>query len=288
MKLTCNSCHPDINGASGTEPALSGNHAGHLGDGVIVPGRIKMNSANDAGCVNCHPNNTGQGKASIDNGTVKAYPHSSDGTNVVPDNVTLQGNISNPVKSGTNTTCTSACHPRSSTNTNPSISIKWGSALNCNMCHYYESNPSSSHNDADSTGKLDGQHDLHFDRGCKCTDCHVTTIPSSIATHVKYSGFAGISSMPPKSGNSGLVPGLKSSYTGGPAGTCDPGNSNFPCHMWGGSKHGEAKEQVGRRFGFLEAPGFMLYYIVLAYKFGGEEDENRPRMRNGREGGCSV
>ena len=45
-------------------------------------------------CAECHPDNAGQGKAAVDNGSVKAYPHASDGTNVLPANVSnAKGNL---------------------------------------------------------------------------------------------------------------------------------------------------------------------------------------------------
>ena len=53
-RLTCNSCHADVNGSPAPN-YLSGNHPGHLGSTAILPGGfVAMNSANDAGCVNCH------------------------------------------------------------------------------------------------------------------------------------------------------------------------------------------------------------------------------------------
>jgi hypothetical protein len=124
-----------------------------------------MGAASNAGCVNCHPDNRNdrysQGRA--DDGTSKAYPHASDGTNVVGDNSNLLANISAVRASGTGDTCAKSCHPRSA-------SITWGSTGNCDMCHYYSATPSSATNTG--TGALGGSHSAHFDE-CNLRSCHV-------------------------------------------------------------------------------------------------------------------
>ncbi len=174
VKLTCNSCHaafPDVTSLtfSGT---LSGNHSNHLLSNCTTPvysgsRPSLMSSTGNAGCVNCHPDNRNDqwknGKA--DNGSAKAYPHASDGTNVVSDNVVLQEEITGAAKNGVNTTCASACHPRLS-------NIPWNGAVNCDMCHYYAAVPL----DANNTGinALDSGHNWHFKAGYQfaCYNCH--------------------------------------------------------------------------------------------------------------------
>ena len=225
-RLTCNSCHADINGASGTESSLSGNHAGHLRDGAILPGGVAMNSANDAGCVNCHPDNTGQGKASIDDGSVKAYPHSSDGTNIPnPDNnVVLMNNISSAVKNGTSTTCVSKCHPRSNL-----VGIKWnsGGVSVCNACH------NNGTQDSVIPGALVGGHTYHLfslatsslGTAAGCTDCHTNV--SGMNDHQRADGSSGLT-LPVGSG--GAYINTDVNYNSGND-TCSP--SAGGCHTGG-------------------------------------------------------
>ena len=188
IKLTCNSCHaafPDVTSLtfSGT---LSGNHSNHLLSNCTTPaysGSVPplMSSTGNAGCVNCHPDNRNDhwknGRA--DNGSVKAYPHAKDGTNVVSDNATLQEEISNPVQNGVNTTCASACHPRLT-------NITWNGTVNCDMCHYYAAIPL----DTNNTGinALSSGHNWHFKTGYQfaCYNCH--------PDHSPYSGAARLDS----------------------------------------------------------------------------------------------
>ncbi len=108
IHLTCNSCHGDAsnygptasntglgNGFSGTGGhkvhlySVGGSHGNQLLGGTkIVLGSfstvIDMNGNSDKVCAACHPDNTNdlwsQGRA--DDGSKKAYPHATDGTNV--------------------------------------------------------------------------------------------------------------------------------------------------------------------------------------------------------------
>jgi hypothetical protein len=220
IKLTCNSCHADSNGATGSEPALSGAHSAHLASSarVTLTNATTMNSASNGSCRNCHTDNTGEGKTTKDWGPTwgtKAYPHASDGTNVVSDNATLTGQITSATKAGKATTCAAACHPRSSEiNVAPfNTFMNWSSSMNCNMCHYYEATPTFSNNSAVSTGKLPGAHGLHFKGGLNCDSCH--PVPTDTA-HVK--------SLPVSVTGVQYVSGLN--YSGGTSGTCQ--NS---CHL---------------------------------------------------------
>jgi predicted CxxxxCH...CXXCH cytochrome family protein len=149
---------------------LTGAHVKHLNSAVVVGG-VLMGAANNAGCVNCHPDNTAdrysQGRS--DDGSTKAYPHASDGTNVVGDNATINAGIS-ATKAGLNTTCAASCHPRSAT-------ITWGGSGDCDMCHYYSATPSSATNTG--TGALTGGHNSHFNQSLTCDNCH--TVPSDTA-----------------------------------------------------------------------------------------------------------
>jgi hypothetical protein len=221
VKLTCDSCHNDLGGSA----SLSGAHASHLGSDATVPGGTKMNAASNAGCVTCHPDNTGEGKlasGTADNGSVKAYPHASDGTNVVSNNVTLSGQINSATKDGTNTTCASACHPRSNELASP---ITWGGSMDCNMCHYYAATPTLAGNTTIKTGMLPGSHGLHFSGGLTCDSCHPTRTTAAHATNLPVSS-TGVS----------FVVGL--TYTGGATGNC----TDFPagCHTstkaWGATE----------------------------------------------------
>ncbi len=212
IKLNCNSCHgafPDITSVtfSGT---LSGNHNNHLMSNCTTPnysGAIPplMSSAGNAGCVNCHPDNRNDqwknGKA--DDGSVKAYPHAKDGTNVVSDNATLQEQISSPVQNGVNTTCTSACHPRLK-------NLPWNGTVNCDMCHYYAAIPL----DTNNTGinALSSGHNWHFKSGYQfaCVNCH--------PDHSSYSGAAQLDSgharsLPPQGYNANILLSLGWDYS---------------------------------------------------------------------------
>jgi len=146
VKLTCVSCHDDLSDTAG----LSGAHAGHIATAVNTGGTA-MGAANNAGCVNCHENNVindlwSGGRA--DDGTKKAYPHASDGTNVVAANASVvRTGMVVTRGSGTTDTCASSCHPRSA-------SKQWGGSMDCDMCHYYEATLNSANNTG--TGSLGG------------------------------------------------------------------------------------------------------------------------------------
>jgi hypothetical protein len=165
ISLSCSSCHDDV-----VNQGLSGAHASHFGT-VISTGGTAMGAAGNAGCVNCHPDNRNdlwsQGRA--DNATVKAYPHASDGTNVVADNAMINAGIG-ATKAGASTTCTNACHTNTST-------AMWGDAsLACDACHYHNATPTAAGNDA-AIVTLGGGHSTHFGQNATCDNCH--TVPGA-------------------------------------------------------------------------------------------------------------
>ena len=113
LNLNCNSCHADSSGISGAEAPLSGDHVNHI---------TRIGGGNGA-CHTCHPDNTNDlwSNGRADDGTEKAYPHASDGTEVSDANVSnAKGNLGvTPASlnaftfdSGTST-CTSSCHSSS-------------------------------------------------------------------------------------------------------------------------------------------------------------------------------
>ena len=169
VRLSCNACHDDI---STVGAGLSGAHSAHLGNSAVITGGTPMNSAANAGCANCHTNNVGEGRATNDFGA-KAYPHASDGTNVVSNNVNLTGLITSATKSGLNTTCAGACHPRS----NELVpALTWGGTMDCNSCHYYPGLGGTN----TGSGALPGAHELHITAGgITCDKCHV--IPGNLS-----------------------------------------------------------------------------------------------------------
>ena len=184
IKLTCDACHDDSNDNAST--TLSGMHKNHLLSNCTTPGAYGLISASaDAGCQNCHPDNRNDlwknGKA--DDGTVKAYPHATDGTHVVSDNVLLQNNIVSATKAGANTTCTTTCHTNDAT-------LIWGATQTtamCDLCHYYANPPTSAGNNA-AVVKLSGAHSSHFGQYSNgtlitCTNCH--------ADHTTDANFGG-------------------------------------------------------------------------------------------------
>jgi len=164
IKLNCDACHDDSTENATT--TLSGAHGGHVRNGATISGYSAMNAAANAGCNNCHPDNSGDlwlnGKA--DDGTKKVYPHASDGTNVVSDNATVSRTGMTVTRgAGSTDTCgAGSCHPRSTP--------AWNAAMNCDMCHYYNAAPTSAGNTG--TGALSYSHNKHFDAGKLCTDCH--------------------------------------------------------------------------------------------------------------------
>ena len=219
IKLTCNSCHADSAGQSGTTGALSGLHSAHFASTAATPSGQLMGASGNAGCVNCHTDNSGEGKTATDwggwngNGT-KAYPHATDGTNVVADNVTLTGQITSATKNGTSTTCATACHPRSNTVITPAMT--WSSSMRCDMCHYYPGLGSTDTGD----GALFGAHEIHITQGgFTCNTCHPIPTDTAHVTAVPVS-YVGVT----------LVSGLGYSQSSANVATGNTGTCNNNCH----------------------------------------------------------
>src|SRR5512135_770452 len=178
IRLSCASCHDDVSTKDAAGFSLSGAHKQHLQSVITVNGGSLMGAAGNAGCVNCHPDNTGEGKLSLkkpdgtwsDDGSKKAYPHASDGTHVVFDNASVIAKVA-ATKAGLNTTCTGSCH-------NNTTVAKWGdSSLACDACHYYADPPTHDGNEV-ATVKLSGSHSSHFSTGTiTCSNCH--TVPAT-------------------------------------------------------------------------------------------------------------
>lgn len=164
VTLGCNSCHDDS--AAGSMN-LSGGHGTHLTTGVTTG--TALDGAGNAKCAACHPDNVNdlwsQGKA--DDGSVKAYPHASDGTNVATDNATINAGLGASRNAGATDTCASACHGNLSTDV-------WNSgSLACSSCHNTFADAAT--NDA-AVVKLGGSHSAHFSAGKTCSNCH--NVPS--------------------------------------------------------------------------------------------------------------
>jgi|GEM_PF-6015769 len=198
-QLTCSACHDDITVAPGSM-SLSPAHPAHLGNGatILVGSGVSMTAANNAGCVNCHPNNTSDlwknGKSDTGNvgwnplTAVKAYPHAIDGTNVVNAvaqklinwNNTVNGTNATLTLSATagNTTCTNSCHPRQK-------NTVWGGTIagSCSLCHYYAATGVLANNTG--TGMLTYAHSAHFAAGVgTCTNCHVNVTTGAHVTQL--------------------------------------------------------------------------------------------------------
>jgi len=198
VKLTCNSCHDD---SSASTMDLSGAHSVHLLTNIST--HTTLDNTGNAMCDACHPDNTSDlwsgGKA--DDGTKKAYPHASDGTNVVSDNAEIDAGIS-ATKNGLSTTCANACHNNTST-------AQWGdSQLSCNACH-----------DDTGTAGLLGRHATHINAGKTCSDCHA--VPSAGDT-------SHVTALPVVSDNATVTPG---------AGTFN--DAAKTCTATGGACHGD-------------------------------------------------
>ena len=196
VKLACRACHDDVQDKAASDFSLSGAHKQHLNSAITVNGGQVMGAAGDAGCQNCHPDNRNdrwsQGKA--DDGSKKAYPHASDGTNVVPDNAVINTGVG-AAKSGLNTTCTGSCHRNTTV-------AKWGDAtLNCDACHYY-SDPPTLRNDS-AVVRLSGSHSSHFkvakNFNIHCASCHVVPLTGD-TSHAH--------SLPPVPDNAVILPSL--------------------------------------------------------------------------------
>ena len=226
IKLNCFSCHDDS--SNNATSVLSGQHRNHVLSNVTTPSGTKMSATNNAGCNNCHPDNSADlwknGKA--DDGTKKAYPHATEGTNVVADNAALSGQISGATQAGTNTTCTNSCHGR--------MAVTWGAAMDCNMCHYYAANPLDTANTG--TGALSAGHNPHFKSGnnITCNDCHPNR-SGETAGNLTHVGKL------PASGSNAVISRSGMTYNAG-AKTCT--NSGGSCHLtgtttgWGSSGSG--------------------------------------------------
>jgi hypothetical protein len=182
INLSCVSCHDDSSNVNTT--SLSGNHKNHLLSNCTTPAGVLLSAAANASCLACHPDQVNDlwsgGKA--DNGSKKAYPHASDGTNVVGDNATLTNQITSATKAGLDTTCANSCHPRGSI-------VTWGGTLDCNMCHYYGSPTLDTDNTG--TGALSAGHTPHFKAGSQlaCTECHPNRSDASHASKLPAAGY---------------------------------------------------------------------------------------------------
>jgi hypothetical protein len=202
MKLSCSSCHDDV-----VDKNLSGAHAAHLNSAITVNGGL-MGAAGNAGCVNCHPDNRNDlwsgGRA--DDGTKKAYPHASDGTNVVSDNASVNAGISITRGAGATDTCANACH-RNKT-------ASWdGGSLDCDSCHYQSATPTAAGNDAAAVS-LPGGHSKHFGTGAEGITCG--------SCHPAVTDLSHVGSLPVGSTAAALLPGLNWNGT-----TCNDGT----CHI---------------------------------------------------------
>jgi hypothetical protein len=183
ITLNCRSCHDDINDKTG----LTGVHNTHLLSNTTTAAGVLMSAANNAGCVACHPNaNTDLATfkaGNIDNGINEVYGHAQDGTNVVPDNATLNGAITSANKAGLGTTCVTTCHPRAA------ATLTWGATwtqaagTGCDMCHYWAAATSDTTNIG--TGALGGAHSRHFrsPNNIACTVCHPTHVTTAYDNH---------------------------------------------------------------------------------------------------------
>lgn len=206
VKLSCNSCHDD---SGATVMSLSGAHATHLGTAITVTG---LGAGTNVDCDACHPDNSADlwSQGIADDGTKKAYPHASDGTNVVSDNAMLDAGLSASRGAAATDTCAGACHSNAT-------SDQWGAtSLTCSSCHYYEATPTAANNDA-ATVTLGGGHDTHFAAGKVCADCH--SVPSAGDT-------AHATALPVLATNATVAPGA-GTYNSGPK-TC--ANTGVGCH----------------------------------------------------------
>ncbi len=196
IHLTCNSCHGDAsnygptasntglgNGFSGTGGhkvhlySVGGSHGNQLLGGTkIVLGSfstvIDMNGNSDKVCAACHPDNTNdlwsQGRA--DDGSKKAYPHATDGTNVQAKNAnfTAPANIVFTNASGLADTtgklsCTNNCHFNKSSvqSANPT----WTASSGCELCHNHTATEAANNSALVMGGRaLSYAHSLHFNQ----------------------------------------------------------------------------------------------------------------------------
>ena len=240
MNLSCASCHDDASnsGATLSSPANYGHKrhlgatAAWLGSGAnktkIVMGSYSgyLNSGDNSACQFCHPDNRSDlwsaGKA--DDGSKKAYPHASDGTNVVSKNASFNANVVLANWTGTYMApaCTTSCHTQiSSAQTGYA---KWdGSKINstfsnCEICHQHKASAAIN---ISSNRPLTFAHAIHFANlstsagRVSCSVCH-------LGVHTNYAGLAMITRLPVTPGNAGLLSTMNWSRAGVAAvdGTC--------------------------------------------------------------------
>jgi ferredoxin len=151
VALSCAACHDDSSDNTG----LSGAHVAHLGTAITVTG---LGASDNSDCDACHPDNTADlfSAGMADDGSVKAYPHASDGTNVSTDAAAVDAGLSATRGAGATDTCANACHSNAT-------SDQWGAtSLSCNSCHYYSSGTI-----------MGGSHNTHVvTRSISCSACH--------------------------------------------------------------------------------------------------------------------
>jgi hypothetical protein len=247
MSLSCISCHDDAsnNGLGLSSPATYGHKIhldpanGWLSDGtdktMIVMGSYSgyLNAGDNSACQFCHPDNRNdlwsQGRA--DNATVKAYPHASDGTNVLSKNASFNANVVLANWTGTYMApmCTTSCHVQQSSA--QAGYAKWdGSKItptgfsNCEICHQHKSSAAIN---SSSNVPLTYAHSIHFANlsttagRVACSVCHASV-------HTNYAGKLMITRLPVTPGTAGLLAEMNWSKDGTIAvdGTCQ--NS---CHL---------------------------------------------------------
>jgi len=222
--LACNSCHDDTTAAEAGTATLSGAHNAHMGTAISV---AALNNNSDADCAACHPDNTADqwSQGIAEDGSVKAYPHASDGTNVVEDNASLNAGVSATRGAGATDTCAGACH---SNLTND----QWGAAaLQCASCHNTTADAATN---TAANVTLDGGHNTHFTAGKTCTDCHPNNTDTSHVVSLPVTFWNGSTANPNVTVNAAL---------GWNGKTCS--NTGVGCHgnpsttpVWGTSNNG--------------------------------------------------
>ena len=182
IKLACDSCHGDSTSVNMTNFSTANLSFGH---GLHI---AKLGVSGNAVCHNCHPDNTAdqwsQGKA--DNGSVKAYPHATDGTNAQASTVASLGRIGGggALQSFTfdyaTQTCTGvSCHYGPVTWSNANASNNQG----CASCHEY---PGSGKDWATGNGHL-----VRYDAPVVNTHLPASGFNASTDTYAGDTGAAG-------------------------------------------------------------------------------------------------
>ena len=182
IKLACDSCHGDSTSVNMTNFSTANLSFGH---GLHI---AKLTGTGNAVCHNCHPDNAAdlwsQGKA--DNGSVKAYPHATDGTNVQASNVVSLGRIGGGGALNTfnfnysTQTCTSVqCHYGPVTWSDASAANNAG----CGSCHEY---PGVAGKDWTTTGN---GHLVRFDS--PAVDTHLRGVSNYSKDTDTYAGVVG-------------------------------------------------------------------------------------------------